>query len=252
MTALTADANRALTGGEADAVTRLQASENPFAGSALCLAADGFSEPIDATSLGQPFAGFAERRVLAADHPSTPADGDIKLPTRRGLFFARLTISGVAQDDVAHGRPVYAADDNAFSFDPSGTLIGVVWEMDGTEAIVLCATHGHQGALGLRVKGVKTMAATGNQALTTGDLGKLILVPNTAALSITLPAAADCTGRGFVFKKTSADAEIVTLDGNGSETIDGATTSTVIDAAQDMLEIVSDGTGWHIIAHKIA
>ena len=44
----------------------------------------------------------------------------------------------------------------------------------------------------------------------------------------------------------------LTLDGAASETIDGATTNAVIDAAQDTLTIISDGTGWHIIASKIA
>jgi hypothetical protein len=253
MTALTADSNIALTGGERDAAVRLQASEVPFRGSALALSLAGFAEPVDATSKGQPFAGIAEARVLAKDHPAVPANGDIVLAARRGLFFAILVIAGVAQDDVAHQRAVFAQDDGTYSFDPVGTLVGIVWELESAgRAIVLCATAGHHGALGLRARGVKTLAATGNQTLTTGDLGKVILVPNTAALSIALPPAADCTGKGYIIKKTAAAAFAATIDPDAAETIEGAATFALIDANYDVAEIVSDGTAWHIVGSRIA
>jgi hypothetical protein len=253
MSARTSDANIALTGGERDAAVRLQLSEVPFRGSALALAADGFAELIDATSKGQPFAGFAEARVLAKDHPAVPADGDIVLPTRRGLFFALCPIANVAQDDVAHQRAVFMADDGTFDFDPAGTLVGIVWELESAgNAIVLCATAGHHGALGLEFRGTKTLAATGGQTLTTADLGKLILMPNTAAHALTLPAAADCTGKKLVFKKTTAAAFAVTITGAGAETIDGANTFAACDAQYDTVTITSDGTAWHITGKMIA
>jgi hypothetical protein len=253
MTALATDTNLALTGGDRAAALRLQLSEVPFRGSALVLAADGYAEPIDSTSKGQPFAGHSEQRVLSKDHPAVPADGDIVLQVRRGLYFARVPISGVAQDDVAHQRAVYMADDGTYDFTPSGTLVGIVWELESSGiAIVLCATAGHHGALGLAVRGVKTLAATGNQTLTTADLGKLILIPNTAGLSVILPPAADCTARSFFFKKTSADAAAATLDGDGSETIDGSATFASMDAANDTCRIVSDGTAWWIVSKSIA
>ena len=251
--ALTADANISLTAGEPACAARLQVSEIPFAGSALVYAVDGYAELNDATSKGQPFAGFCEQRILTKDHPASPADGDLIVYLRRGLPFVKVAISGVAIDDVAHGRAVFASDDGTFSFDPSGTLIGRVWALESSGvAIVAAATHCHEGALGLRVTGVKTLAATGNQTLTTGDLGKLILAINTAAHEVALPPAADCTARGFIIKKTTAAAFAVTINPDASETIDGAATNAVIDAAQDMLEIVSDGTSWHIIARQIA
>jgi hypothetical protein len=252
MTARTSDANIALTGGERDAALRLQLSEVPFRGSALALAADGYAEPIDATSKGQPFAGFAEARVLAKDHPAVPADGDLVLPARRGLFFALCPIANVAQDDVAHQRAVFMADDGTFDFDASGTLVGIVWELESAgNAIVLCATSGHHGALGLAYRGIRTLAATGNITLTTADVGKLILIPSTGAQAITFPASADWTGKSITFKKTTTDAVAATLT-PASGTIDGAANNAVIDAAQDTLTVVSDGTNLHITAAKIA
>lgn len=252
MTARSTDANIALTGGERDAAVRLQLSEIPFRGSSLVFAADGYAELIDATSKGQPFAGFAEQRVLAKDHPAVPADGDLVLPARRGLFFALCPIANVAQDDVAHQRAVFMADDGTFDFDPSGTLVGIVWELESAGvAIVLCATAGHHGALGLAYRGVRTLAATGDVTLTTADIGKLILLPSTGAQAITFPAPADWTGKTITFKKTTANAVAATLT-PPSGTIDGAATNAVIDAAQDTLTVTSDGTNLHIVASKIA
>src|SRR6185295_13642672 len=45
--------------------------------------------------------------------------------------------------------------------------------------------------------------------------------------TITLPAASGATRRIYVIKKTDATANTVTIDGNGSETIDGATTQVI-------------------------
>jgi hypothetical protein len=102
------------------------------------------------------------------------------------------------------------------------------------------------------IAGVKTLAATGNQALTVADLGKLILMPNTGALTLTLPAAASCANGRLTFKKTSADAAAVTIDGNASETIDGSANFAACDAANDTVTMVCDGTAWYIVAKIIA
>ncbi len=64
--------------------------------------------------------------------------------------------------------------------------------------------------------------------------------------TITLPAAAGCTRRMYVVKKTDSSANTVTLDANGGELIDGATTQ-VISAQYASLWIQSNGTGWVIL-----
>lgn len=68
-------------------------------------------------------------------------------------------------------------------------------------------------------------------------------------ITITLPAAADSFGKKFAFKKITSDANTVVIDGNASETIDGATTKT-LSAQNDSLTIVCDGVvGWRILAN---
>jgi hypothetical protein len=46
----------------------------------------------------------------------------------------------------------------------------------------------------------------------------------SGAFTVNLPSIASATGRIYTFVKTDASANAVTLDGSGSETINGATT----------------------------
>lgn len=72
------------------------------------------------------------------------------------------------------------------------------------------------------------------------------------AFTITLPAAATALGKIYTFIRTGAGANALTIDGAGSEKIDGAETNNTMDAEFDSLTIISDGTEWFIIARKIA
>lgn len=130
------------------------------------------------------------------------------------------------------------------------TLIAVsVVETPAAIASILAAVVANT----TRVAGVKTLhATTASQPLLVADLGKLIIAPNTGAIAVPLPAAASCTGRGYIIKKTTSDAAAVTIDPDASETIDGGANYAAIDAANDCIEIVSDGTKWLIIAKSIA
>jgi hypothetical protein len=64
--------------------------------------------------------------------------------------------------------------------------------------------------------------------------------------TVNLPAAAGATDRIYYIKKIDSSANTVTIDANGAETIDGATTQTLL-TQYDALQIVSDGTQWFIL-----
>lgn len=66
------------------------------------------------------------------------------------------------------------------------------------------------------------------------------------AVTITLPAAAGCTGRRYDIKKVDSSANAVTIDGNGAETIDGAATK-VLSTQYSSVTIISNGTNWWIV-----
>lgn len=65
------------------------------------------------------------------------------------------------------------------------------------------------------------------------------------AITVNLPAAADYPNKQFTIKVIDATNN-VTIDGNASETIDGATTVTLSTQYQSRT-VVSDGNDWHVI-----
>ncbi len=243
MTALTVDADLSPTGGQFRRLPS-EISANPFGGSLLSFAIDGYVRELVA---GEPFAGIA--RVGIETAKAATADGSRYIEAITGEFVISAVIANVAQDDAAHGREVYASDDATLTFTPTGnTRIGRVIGVDGTKAIILCNT---EHCPSIASNGVRALAATGNVTLTTADLDRVILLPSTGAQAITFPASADCAGHTITFKKTTADAVAATLT-PASGTIDGAANNAVIDAANDSLTVYCDGTNWYIIAFKIA
>ena len=73
----------------------------------------------------------------------------------------------------------------------------------------------------------------------------LILVSGNT--TITLPAAASNTGRVYVIKKVDSSSTTTIIDGNSSETIDGAATVNLT-TQYSFRMIQSDGTNWQIIS----
>lgn len=94
--------------------------------------------------------------------------------------------------------------------------------------------------------GLKANCVTKTGAYTATESDFTIL-GNTAggSFSITLPAAASSNEMILVIKQISA-TNTLTIDGNASETIDGATTVAL--ATQYLFRvIICDGTNWHVI-----
>lgn len=67
------------------------------------------------------------------------------------------------------------------------------------------------------------------------------------AKTITLPTAVGCAGRVYIIRKLDSSANVVTIDGNGSETINGATTK-ALSAQYSVAQIMSNGANWMTIA----
>jgi len=74
-----------------------------------------------------------------------------------------------------------------------------------------------------------------------------VLCNNSSNITVTLPAAASHTGRRYTIKKVGNNTNTVTIDGNSSETLDGATT-VLLYVRYDAVAIQSDGTNWVIVA----
>ena len=87
-----------------------------------------------------------------------------------------------------------------------------------------------------------------------GDGYRHILVGSstlTAGRTITLPTASDNTDRIITIKKIDTSAFVVTIDGEGAETIDGVTT-TLLSTQYDAVTLLCDGTSWSTIVFGAA
>lgn len=96
---------------------------------------------------------------------------------------------------------------------------------------------------------IRAVPYTSKTAHYTATVNDEFIACNAAsgAITITLPAVASVpVGKRYVIKKTDNTNNVV-IDGNLSETIDGATTKT-LDSQYESVVIVSTGSAWLIEA----
>jgi hypothetical protein len=98
--------------------------------------------------------------------------------------------------------------------------------------------------LGVKVSDVKLVTFT----IGTGH-GVYPVDATAAAVVANLPTAVGCKGRHLTIKKVDASANAVTLDGSGSETIDGAATLATT-TQWGAFTIASDGANWLVVGVK--
>lgn len=92
-----------------------------------------------------------------------------------------------------------------------------------------------------------TSAKSGDYTITDTDGIETVLVTTgSTTRTITLPTAADNAYRKIIVKKVDSGTGLVTIDGEGSETIDGATTVS-LGYQYGFAELVCDGTSWHLV-----
>jgi hypothetical protein len=79
-------------------------------------------------------------------------------------------------------------------------------------------------------------------------LGDTVLLADATGgnITITLKPALECTEKLVIIKRLNSGANTVTIDANGTETIDGATT-VVLNAQYDTTRIMAYGGSWWIV-----
>jgi hypothetical protein len=99
----------------------------------------------------------------------------------------------------------------------------------------------------LNATDTSTLTKTTTYTVALSDRGKTILCDATSAgFTITLPPVAQATnGFEISFKKIDVTTNLITLDGNGSETIEGRTTFLLYDQ-NDIVTILCDGNNWRV------
>lgn len=145
--------------------------------------------------------------------------------------------------------------DSAGRPDNSGSPIDI-W-LDGTYKLVVkssddTTTYRTVDNLTALAEATGYVAKTADYTITAADYGKLVNVDATSApVTITLLAAATA-GAGFFIRVAKSDnsANAVTIDGDGSETINGTTTYALNDQ-YSMVELMSDGSNWVVASEKV-
>lgn len=182
---------------------------------------------------------------------STAGDGTANIlydmPQRFELAFSSIAVTDI-------GKNVYALFDQTGTLDYSATTYGnlvgqLVDRISSTIGLVEPVYDGIAG--NKRLGAAKRLAATGAQTISKWDVGKTLFCANTATLTLTLPPIADVpAGTGILFIKDHAsDANAITLDADGSETIDGSATLATLDATNDTAFLMSNGSRW-IVAYR--
>jgi hypothetical protein len=133
----------------------------------------------------------------------------------------------------------------AFSANADNTNTGDVQMIITNAGNVGIATTGPTSTLdinGSMSQSVTSVSATYTALATDHN----ILASAGSAFTITLPAASGVAGRIYHIKKIDAAANDVTIDANGTETIDGALTI-ALSSQYDNVKIICDGSNWHVL-----
>ena len=135
-----------------------------------------------------------------------------------------------------------------------------IWNFLGTDPTIITAKEVEPGDFALNEDeslwvwsgllwhsvGIRKTLVTKTGAYTIVSNDDIVLCnAASASFTVTLPAAADYTGKMFWIKKIDSTANTVTVDGAGSETIDDGTTA-VIRNQYEAINVISDGTEWWI------
>ena len=125
-------------------------------------------------------------------------------------------------------------------FDHTGSGSGITLSSDGTDLLLNGTAIGGGGGGGASALTIDSKSAA--YTLVSGDLGKIIEFTSTGAVTATLTSAATLGAGWYAYIRSNKTTGSVTIDPDGAETIEGASTLSV--KRGQTVKIVSDGTNW--------
>lgn len=115
------------------------------------------------------------------------------------------------------------------------------WQNSSSTALASVSAAGTMKITGFGHKVVSKTAT-----YTAADETVILCDATAASFTINLAAASTMTDRIYHIKKTDSSANTITVDPNGTETIDGSSTK-ILTTQYDCITIVCDGSNWFII-----
>ena len=169
-----------------------------------------------------------------------------------GTLFEANNISGLPVIQASADNTVHLGKWNGYGITISGSTPDPA---DADAKIMITGSVYHSGSIvemnisgSITNQGIKTLTNTGSpHTLTTSE--HLVLVDASGgAVTINLPDAGTYPGREIYFKvTTSPGGNTITLQRQGSDTIDGATTNTTLNTQWEALSVISDGSSQWLI-----
>jgi hypothetical protein len=183
---------------------------------------------------------------------ATAGVGAFQLIKPNGL---RDTISGIGGTDTTYLRrdinantTAIASKQNLITLTTTGTS-GAATFNQSTGALNIPSYTGGTGGTGGDMLSTLVNTEISVTGATTATIGTMHVCSGTSAdYTVTLPAASGNAGKLIGFRMASGLTKLVTLDGNASETIDGALTR--IMWANETAILYCDGTTWTKISGK--
>jgi hypothetical protein len=149
-----------------------------------------------------------------------------------------FAVGSTSQFRVGSAGDLERIRDVAYSFPASQGAAGTVLTNDGYGALSWAASTAGATSAPISTK-------TSSYVMTTAD-GTILADATSGAITITLPAAASAAETIFTIKKKDITFNIVTVDANGAELIDGSTTYD-LRTQYEAIKVQSDGSAWWII-----
>ena len=170
----------------------------------------------------------------------TPASGSLTLA---GADALTLTTTGETNATLPLGtNTLYSTLADSIS---SANLLSSMSDETGTGALVF----GTSPTITTPVINHNVTAKTTTATLNIAESG-LITVTAASGYTILLPTAVGNSGIVFTIKKTDDNANLITIDADGTETIDGALTYTDLNYQYAYVTIISDNSNWLVIGES--
>lgn len=192
---------------------------------------------------------------------SSPTTGALKVGGGLGVAGA-LNVAGATELDgtlkvVLQDFLVANAAGSVERFKVAGgsgnTEIAGTLEVDGNCTLGNAASDLHTVNGGLTVTGVSTTSNITSGGARNMDGSEYVYLVTADDVTVTLPdigGAEAATGQRFIIKRTAAHTSGVTVSRAGTDLIDGGTSVTLAGPSSGVkafIEIISDGTNYHII-----
>jgi hypothetical protein len=193
--------------------------------------------PDDAADPGEETQGWAAANHKHAIATATPSD--------LGESLAEGTATSFARSDHIHKLLTRVSKSNAVT----GTRKRINF-LDGNGIFITTTDDSGSDQVSVRVAATGQYPAatkTADYTLATDDYIIFADPSATSSFTLTLPSAVANIGRVYFIGKVDNSANTVTIDGNGGDLIDGATTR-VLTGQYEWALLACNGTGWYTMA----